>query len=85
MVLSGSFNYISSGSFKQHVFPALLATHFVGDHMEGALSKKINFPGTFRGSEIYVFGGGSPRAPDADSLVCCFDGFFYTDGPLSPT
>jgi hypothetical protein len=28
----------SSGSFTRHDLPALLATHFVGDHMEGALS-----------------------------------------------
>jgi hypothetical protein len=29
---------VSSGSFTRHNLPALLATHFVGDHMERALS-----------------------------------------------
>jgi hypothetical protein len=28
----------SSGSYTQHDLPALLVTHFVGDHMKGALS-----------------------------------------------
>jgi hypothetical protein len=31
-------NIVSSESFTRHDFPALLATHFVGDHMERALS-----------------------------------------------
>jgi hypothetical protein len=30
-------NIVLSESFTQHDLPALLATHFVGDHMEGAL------------------------------------------------
>jgi hypothetical protein len=32
-------NIVSSGSFTRHNFPALLVTHFVGDHMGGALSR----------------------------------------------
>jgi hypothetical protein len=31
-------NVVSSESFTRHDLPVLLATHFVGDHMEGALS-----------------------------------------------
>jgi hypothetical protein len=31
-------NVVSSQSFTQHDLPALLAAHFVGDHMERALS-----------------------------------------------
>jgi hypothetical protein len=31
-------NIVSSESFTRHDLPALLATHFVGDHMEAALS-----------------------------------------------
>jgi hypothetical protein len=31
-------NIASSGSFTRHDLPALLATHFVSDHMERALS-----------------------------------------------
>jgi hypothetical protein len=31
-------NIVSSGSFTRHDLPTPLATHFVGDHMEGALS-----------------------------------------------
>jgi hypothetical protein len=33
-----SLNIISSESFTRHNLPVLLATHFVGDNMEGALS-----------------------------------------------
>jgi hypothetical protein len=46
-------NIVSSASFTRHDLPALLASHFGG---------------TFRGSDIYVFGGGSPRAVDSDML-----------------
>jgi hypothetical protein len=31
-------NIVSSGPFTRHNLPALLATHFVGDHLEEALS-----------------------------------------------
>jgi hypothetical protein len=50
---------ISSESFTRHELPALLATHFVDDHMEKELS----------GIEIYIFGGGSPRAVNGDIQV----------------
>jgi hypothetical protein len=32
-------NIVSSGSFTRHDLPTLLATNFVGDHMEGTLSE----------------------------------------------
>jgi hypothetical protein len=32
-------NIVSSESFTRHDLPALLDTHFVGDHIEGALSR----------------------------------------------
>jgi hypothetical protein len=40
-------------SFTRHDLPALLATHFVGDHMEG--------------TDIDVFCGCFPRTIDGDS------------------
>jgi hypothetical protein len=60
-------NIVSSESFTRHEMPALLATHFVDYHMERALNS----------GDIYVFGGGSPRAVDGDIQVCYIDCFLY--------
>jgi hypothetical protein len=65
-------NIVSSGSFTRHDLPALLATHFMGDHMERALS----------GVQTSMYSVGAPRellpmtASYAASMV------FYTDGSL---
>jgi hypothetical protein len=50
-------NIVSPESFTRHDLPALLATYFVGDHMETALSRV----------QFYVFSGGSPVTVDGDS------------------
>jgi hypothetical protein len=62
-------NIVLSRSFKRHDLPALLATHFVGDHMEGALS----------GVQTSMYSVMAPREllTDGDNFVCCIDGFLY--------
>jgi hypothetical protein len=65
-------NIVSSESFTRHDLPALLATHFLGDHMQRALS----------GVQTSMYSVVAPQelltltTRDAASMV------FYTDGSL---
>jgi hypothetical protein len=65
-------NIVSSESFTQHDLPALLATHFVGDHMEEALSRvQASMYSVLAPRELLMV-----TAKYATSMV------FYTDGSL---
>jgi hypothetical protein len=67
-----SLNIFSSESFTRHDFPALLATHFVSDHMEGTLS----------GVQASMYSVVPPRELSTGTTRYAASMVFYTDDSL---
>jgi hypothetical protein len=60
-------NIAASESFTRHDLPALLASHFVRDHMEEALS----------GVQTFIYSVVAPQELLTVTAVCFINGFLY--------